>query len=44
MTVPGIAVAIQGGTPAIAAGGALLALASMLIITTIFRHGLGARP
>jgi hypothetical protein len=42
--VPGIAIVIQGGTPAIAAGGAFLSLASMMIfVTTIFRHGLGAR-
>jgi hypothetical protein len=42
--VPGIAIVIQSGTPAIAAGGAFLSFASMLIfITTIFRHGLGAR-
>lgn len=42
--VPGIAIVIQGGTPAIAAGGAFLSLASMLIfVTTILRHGLGAK-
>jgi hypothetical protein len=42
--VPGIAIVIQGGTPAIAACGALLSLASMLIfLATILRHGFGER-
>jgi hypothetical protein len=42
--VPGIAVVIHGGTPAIAAGGAFLSLASMLIfVTTILRQGLGSK-
>lgn len=43
--IPGIATVIQGGTPAIAACGAVLSLASMLIfVTTILRHGFGPPP
>lgn len=40
--VPGIVVVIQGGTPAIAACGAVLSLISMLIFAvTVFRQGFG---
>lgn len=43
--VPGIAIVIQGGTPVIAAAGAFLSMASMLILVgMVFRHGFGVRP
>ena len=42
--VPGIAVVIQGGTPAIAAAGSLLTITSMgIFLVTVIRHGFGAR-
>ncbi|KJS14572.1 MAG: signal peptide protein [Hoeflea sp. BRH_c9] len=40
--VPGIAIAIQGGTEALAAAGSMLTAASMLVfLYTLFRNGLG---
>jgi hypothetical protein len=43
--VPGIVLVIHGGTPVVAACGALLSLASMLIfLGTILRHGFGVSP
>lgn len=40
--VPGIALAVTGGTPVLAAVGAFLSLGSMLIfLFTILRHGFG---
>jgi hypothetical protein len=42
--VPGIAIVIQGGTPAIAAAGSFLSVTSMAIfLYTVMRHGFGAR-
>lgn len=42
--VSGITIVIQGGTPAIAACGALLSLASMMIfLGTILKYGFGSR-
>lgn len=40
--VPGIAIAVSGGTEALAAVGSILTLTSMLIfLVTVLRHGLG---
>ncbi|MEO8241166.1 MAG: hypothetical protein ABI832_02580 [bacterium] len=42
LIVPGIAMAISGGSPAPAAAGSLLTLASMLtFLVTVLRHGFG---
>ena len=42
--VPGIAIVVSGGTPAIAAVGSLLTLGSMLtFLFTVMRYGFGAR-
>ena len=42
--VPGIAMVVQGGTPAVAAVGAILSLSSMAIfLITVLRHGFGGR-
>lgn len=43
LIVPGIAIAVRGGTPAIAAVGSILSLVSMAIfLVTVLRHGFGA--
>jgi hypothetical protein len=44
--VPGIVIAIQGGSPALASVGAVLgALSMLLFLITLLRHGFGApRP
>ena len=40
--VPGIALVVEGGTPAVAAVGAILSLSSMVIfLITVLRHGFG---
>lgn len=44
LMVPGIAIVVQGGTPAFAAAGAVITLASMTIfLVTVLRHGFGSR-
>ena len=42
MMVPGIAMVVQGGTPAVASVAAILSLFSMAIfLITVLRHGFG---
>lgn len=43
LMVPGIAMVMVGGSPALASAGAILTLASMLLfLVTVARHGFGA--